>query len=52
MTKPRSPLGTVTVPCPMCARDVQVDIVADDGTITDGQLIVKLSARYEHDCPT
>jgi hypothetical protein len=35
----------------MCAHDVHVEIVADDGVITDGRLIVKLSARYEHECP-
>lgn len=40
------------MPCPTCARDVQIDIVADDGLITDGHVVVKLTARYDHECPT
>lgn len=46
-----SPLAKVIVPCPMCANGIDVEIVADDGVITDGKLIVKLGCRYDHECP-
>jgi len=29
---------------------MEVEIVADDGIIRDGRVVVKLSCRYDHEC--
>lgn len=44
------PLGAVDVSCPECGEPVHVEVVADTGVIVNGELLVKLSTRYEHEC--